>query len=108
MTLLYSSPRFLDHDTGDHPECAERLRHIAARLDATGLMHACGRPEWRPATAERLGRIHSLSYAEQVARIADGGGGQIEADTMVSPASAQVAMLAAGAVCDAVGRVVAG
>src|SRR5438552_3772123 len=108
MTLLYSRPRFLDHDTGDHPECAERLRHITARLDAAGLGALCRRPDWQPATAERLGRIHSLSYAEQVARLAASGGGQIEADTMVSPASAEVAMLAAGAVCDAVRRVVAG
>src|SRR5262249_14641693 len=108
MTLLYSSPRFLDHDTGDHPECAQRLRHISARLEATGLMAMCRWPDWSPVTAERLARIHSPSYAEQVARFAAAGGGRIESDTQVSPASADVALLATGAVCDAVCRVVAG
>ncbi len=108
MTLLYSSPRFLDHDTGDHPECAERLRHITAGLGATALTTECRRPEWPPVTPERLGRVHALAYAEQVERFAASGGGRIESDTRVSPESSEVALLAAGAVCDAVERVVAG
>jgi acetoin utilization deacetylase AcuC-like enzyme len=108
MALLYSSPRFLDHDTGDHPECAERLRQIMSQLDQTGLAKACRRPDWAPVSAERLARIHSPAYTEQVARFAGEGGGRIETDTMVSPASYDVALLAAGAVCDAVQRVVAG
>ena len=37
MTLLYDSPTFLKHDTGKHPETAERLRAIDAMLDASGL-----------------------------------------------------------------------
>src|SRR5437773_1839090 len=28
MTLLYTDPIFLEHDTGPHPETAERLRAI--------------------------------------------------------------------------------
>ena len=35
MTLLYYDPRFLDHDTGTHPEQPERLRRIMARLETT-------------------------------------------------------------------------
>ncbi len=108
MSLLYSSSRFLDHDTGAHPECAERLKHVVARLDAAGLTEACRRPQWQPVTAERLARIHSPAYAEQVAQFAATGGGRIESDTMVSPASCDVALLAAGAVCDAVQRVAVG
>ncbi len=108
MTLLYSSPRFLDHDTGRHPERAARLQHVTARLDASGLGRECGLPQWQPVSPERLARIHSLSYAEQVAQFARSGGGRIETDTVVSPASYDVALLAAGAGCDAVERVVAG
>ena len=40
--------------------------------------------------------------------LADNGGGRADADTVVSPPSVDVARLAAGALCDAVGRVVAG
>jgi acetoin utilization deacetylase AcuC-like enzyme len=108
MALLYSSPRFLDHDTGDHPECAERLQHVTARLEEIGLAAECRRREWKPVSAERLARVHSPAYAQQVARFAAEGGGRIETDTLVSPASYDVALLAAGAVCDAVERVMAG
>jgi len=46
MTLLYSDPRFLDHDTGrGHPERAERLRQITALLDSSGLATRCVRPQ---------------------------------------------------------------
>ena len=61
-----------------------------------------------PFRSERLARVHSLAYAEGVQKFADTGGGWIEADTFVSPRSYDVALRAAGAVCDAVQRVVAG
>ena len=32
MTLLYTDPLFLKHDTGRHPETSDRLRSITARL----------------------------------------------------------------------------
>jgi acetoin utilization deacetylase AcuC-like enzyme len=44
----------------------------------------------------------------EVEAFARKGGGQIEADTVVSPRSYEVALKAAGAVCDAVQRVVQG
>ena len=37
MTLLYTSPIFLKHETGRHPEQAERLRKITRHLTALGL-----------------------------------------------------------------------
>jgi len=108
MALLYTSPRFLDHDPGDHPECAERLRAITARLEASGLAETCRRPSWSPVSAQRLARIHDLEYAEAAARFAAQGGGRIESDTVLSLDSYDAAVLAAGSVCDAVSRVVAG
>jgi acetoin utilization deacetylase AcuC-like enzyme len=108
MALLYTDDRFLDHDTGQHPERAERLRQIHARLRDTELVDSCHRPTWKPVSPERLARVHSLDYAEMIERFAAGGGGRIESDTMVSRASSEVARLAAGAVCDAVERVLHG
>ncbi len=108
MTLLYSDPVFLKHETGRHPERAERLRRVTARLAETGLAGRCRRPEWEPISTEGLARIHEPHYAAEVAAFAERGGGHIEADTVVSPASYDVALRAAGAVCDATQRVVAG
>jgi len=108
MTLLYTSSQFLDHDTGKHPERAERLIQVTAHLRRTGLDTKCAQPEWEPITPERLGRVHDPKYGDEVKRFAESGGGRIEADTVVSPASYDVALSAAGAVCDAVKRVVTG
>jgi len=108
MTLLYSDPRFLDHDTGRHPERAERLRSIIARLAESKLAEQCTAAKWEPASIERLRRAHDADYIDSVASFAARGGGRIEADTIVSPATDLAARLAAGAACDAVDRVLKG
>lgn len=106
MTLLYSAPVFLRHETGRHPERLERLQAITRQLERGGLDARCTRPEWKPATLERIVRVHSKTYAEEVAAFAAEGGGWLEEDTFLCPASYDVALHAAGAVCDAVERVV--
>jgi acetoin utilization deacetylase AcuC-like enzyme len=108
MTLLYTDPRFLDHDTQRHPERAARLKAITAHLESTGLATKCAQPKWEPASMERIGRVHELAYVESIAALAANGGGRPESDTVVSPASFDVARLAAGAAADAVDRVLAG
>ena len=50
--------------------------------------------------------VHRLDYAARVEALALHGGGRIEGDTVVSGDSYDVARLAAGAVADAVDRVV--
>jgi len=108
MTLLYTSPTFLEHDTGRHPECAERLRAISRRLAETGLSAQCQAMEWQAATVEELCLVHGADYPEMIEVSSSGGGGRIEADTVVSARSYEAATLAAGAVVDAVRRVVTG
>ena len=108
MTMLYSSPIFLEHDTGQHPEKAERLRCVTRHLSEQGLDAKCRRPEIVPVSLERLGRVHSLRYVAEIDEFAERHGGYIEADTVVSRRSYHVALHAAGAVCDAVERVLRG
>jgi acetoin utilization deacetylase AcuC-like enzyme len=108
MTLFYYDPRFLEHDTGTHPEQPARLQHTIAQLEQCGLATTCQRPDWEPVSIARLERVHERSHIERVAAIAQRGGGRLDPDTIVSPASFDVAQLAAGAACNAVDRVLAG
>lgn len=108
MTLLYHDERFLRHETGNHPERPLRLRTIAEHFEKLALPQRCTRPAWKPVSLATLAKVHDLPYIESVQAFADQGGGQIEVDTVVSPESYNVALLAAGAACDATRRVVAG
>ena len=108
MTLLYYDDRFLDHQTGQHPERAERLRHIMRHLAETGLDRRCERTNWRPVSVEHLEPVHRPAYIATLREFAAAGGGRIETDTLVSRASYDVALCAVGAACDAVERVVQG
>ncbi len=108
MTLLYYSPSFLNHETGEHPERADRIRLVPGRFDQAGLTERCRRPEFKPVSRQRLARVHSPAYIDEIWAYAKSGGGYIESDTVVSPASYDVALLAVGSVCDAVERIVRG
>jgi acetoin utilization deacetylase AcuC-like enzyme len=108
MTLLYTAPCFLDHETGDHPEQAGRIRELPQRLEQAGLARQCRRPDFQPVDRRRLTRVHAPDYLEEILAFTRWGGGHIDADTIVSPASYQVALMAAGCVCDAAERVVRG
>ncbi len=108
MTLLYCPPCFLDHETGDHPECADRIRRIPERLRQSGLAARCREPEFAPVARQHLTRVHAPAYVDEIWSYAKSGGGNIESDTVVSPASYHVALKAVGSVCDAVERLVRG
>ena len=106
--LLYHDPCFLEHDTGAHPEKAERLRRVDQHLKETGLLDKLQRGEIEPVAIERLARVHKLQYVTEVKDFAEQHGGYIEADTVCMNKSYDVARKAAGAVCDAVEQVVSG
>jgi acetoin utilization deacetylase AcuC-like enzyme len=109
MTLLYHDPRFLEHLTGRHVEQPLRLTKIGEELSRRGLIDRCRKPDWPPSsgekTQERLARFHRPSYIDQVRRFAESGGGHLDADTVVSRRSFEVACLAANAACSAVEQV---
>ena len=108
MTLLYSDPIFLEHETGRHPETAERLRAIDRVLTETGLRDRCTAGSFTPLPVETLALAHLSPVVERVRGLAEAGGGHLDADTVVSPASYRVALAAAGACCAAVDAVLTG
>jgi len=103
--ILYD-PLFLEHGTGSHPECAARVRGIAAHLEAAGDAFRFVAP--RDATREELLRVHSPEHVDYVATFARAGGGHLDADTVASVRSFDAALRAAGAVVTAVDRVLDG
>lgn len=108
MTLLYRDPLFRLHMTGAHPEHPRRLVAIEERIDASPLPARCTLPTWKPATIDQLARVHDPLYIDEIRKFAAAGGGRIEADTVLSPRSYDAAILASGAACNAVERVIAG
>jgi len=108
MPLLFTDLMCLEHDTGHHPECAERLARVIAMLRRTGLDKRFAEQTFEPAKGEDLARIHNSNYINLVSKFAEKGGGRIEADTVVSPASFDVAKLACGAGVAAVDAILKG
>jgi acetoin utilization deacetylase AcuC-like enzyme len=83
------------HDTGGwHPERPARLRAVAHAVE--GLDDALVPLPRRAATLTELARVHTADYLEQLALITDAGGGELDADTVVSPGSFETAKAAAG------------
>jgi acetoin utilization deacetylase AcuC-like enzyme len=108
MTILYSDPLFLKHDTGRHPEKAERLRSITARLERTGLIKKCKAGTYQPLTEEAVAQLHAPKQIATIKQLAEHGGGAVDPDTVVSPDSFQVGLAAAGACVAAVDAVLKG
>jgi acetoin utilization deacetylase AcuC-like enzyme len=103
--LLYYDPIFLQHETGDHYECADRVVPAARRLNLLTMHMGCSRPAWKPVSLDSLCLVHDSEYIESIQRKCASGGGQLDSDTVVSPQSFDVALWAAGAVADAVDKV---
>jgi acetoin utilization deacetylase AcuC-like enzyme len=108
MTLLYTDPLFLRHDTGQHPERPERLRSISARLEKAGLVERCTRASYTPLSGEVVNQVHEPQVLERVRQAAESGGDWLDGDTFVSAASFDVALAAAGACASAVEAVLSG
>jgi acetoin utilization deacetylase AcuC-like enzyme len=97
---LYSDDRFEDHATPeDHPECPERARAVCLGLrDVEEISRREGASAGAVADVER---VHDPDYVRAIAAAAEAGGGALDPDTHVSPASYEVALLATGTVVKA-------
>jgi acetoin utilization deacetylase AcuC-like enzyme len=103
--LLGTHPRFLDHDTGSgHPERPARLDAVLRGIEAAGVGEAVVPMVPRPARRDELELVHPAAVLDAIERFCEQGGGHLDADTAVSPASWQAAVLAAGAGLEAIER----
>ncbi len=89
-------PVYLEHNQPGHPENARRLERIMAALRDVGMLERLTPIEARPATEEELARVHTPGYIAYVRRIAERGGGHLDADTYMNARSYEAAVMAAG------------
>ncbi len=109
--VIYSDD-FLLHQTGAfHPEKSERLTAIRSQLIGSTYAQQL---DWRlptPVSARNplpaIAKIHDRQYINEVKNIAARGGGSIDPDTIVSPQTYDVALLAVNAWLDGVETVMA-
>ncbi|MBV9294434.1 MAG: histone deacetylase [Acidobacteriaceae bacterium] len=110
MTGLAADPQVKKHDTGrGHPEQPARYDAVMNRLEATGLLQNLQRIETRKAIDDDLALVHTRAYIALVEReIAQNRRQLSTGDTDISPASGDVARIAAGCVLSAVDAVLSG
>lgn len=99
--VLLTHPSSLEHDTGAHPERAERLRAIDRELAARGGL-GWERRESPAATREPLLAVHPAAHLDEIEALAARGGGSIDADTTVSAGSWEAALHASGGAIEVV------
>jgi len=108
-TLLLTHEACLQHDPGrHHPESPARLRAVLAAL-AAGEFSALLRREAPRADLAEIGRVHPRDFAARLlAAVPQEGHAAIDTDTVLSPASGEAALRAAGAAIAAVDAVMRG
>ena len=105
--LYLHHPCSLAHDTGAHPERADRItaiEHALAKRDWIGFE----REEAPAIDLARLEAIHPEPYVEAIRRICARGGGMLDIDTVASSASFEAALHSAGGAVRAVDAVIGG
>ena len=105
--LVYD-PIYLEHDTGQHVENAQRLVAIVGHLEETKLIGQLVSLPPRAASLEELSTVHSMGFISYIQSFAERGGGWLDADTVVSPTSYDAALYAAGGAIKAVDGVLSG
>lgn len=109
-TALLLDPVYRKHDTGEgHPEAISRYVAVTEALEKEKLPGALAVVAQRPATEDEVALCHSRGYVETAKRdIRSGLHNLTTGDTAVSSDSMEVALRAAGGVCNAVDAVASG
>ncbi len=105
---FFYDPLYLEHQTGEHPENAGRLRAVTARLREQGLWNQLTHLPAEPAAMAALEAVHTPAYLRFLEEAAASGGGWLTADTVLSERSFAAARLAAGAAVEAIRAVLGG
>jgi len=105
--IYLSHPSSLEHDTGHHPERAERIVAIERELERHDWF-GMERVEAPRVEAETLSAVHPVRYVRAIDELCAAGGGAIDADTVVVEASYEAALRGAGGAVELVDRLMTG
>ncbi len=103
--IVYDN-RYMEHDTGNHPESRERLKALYTFLSENGMLNRGCRIEPYPAPAQIIEYVHTRTYREQVEQLSNQGGGMLDPDTVVSQRSFHIALLAVGGLLASIDAIV--
>lgn len=107
MINIFTSDRFLHHDTGyGHPERPERLNACLEGIRESEHVDQIKWIEPRHASLEELKLVHTQGHIQNVHNTVKHGGFSLDADTMVSPESYEIALQSTGGWLDAVDKFV--
>ena len=93
--LYFRHESSLEHDTGPHPEGPGRIPAIEREMERRAWL-GYERREAPEVPMDALAAVHPSGYVEQIRQIAEGGGGSLDPDTVMSAGSYHAAMHAAG------------
>lgn len=110
MSVLFiTDDRCRRHVAGSyHPERPERLGAVVDGIEQAGLHEVLVPRSPTPVPLEALERVHDPAYVAAIHSFCVTGGGNLDADTGVVPASYEAALLAAGSGLDAIAALRAG
>jgi len=101
-TGFYTNSIFLEHDTGFHPENANRLRSIQERLQSEGLMEKLEVCPGRLATLAEVQMIHTEKLISEIEVASNSGAKTLHtSDCVISSQTYNAALHAVGSVLDA-------
>ena len=101
-------PLYLEHGTPGHPERPERLIAILEHLRKSGLLDLMTAIPARDASHAELELVHSADLIARIRAKAEEGGGWLDWDTYIVPASYAAARRAAGGCLAALEAVLSG
>ena len=109
MTAVFFDEDCIKHQTPPgHPERPERLERTWKRLNESGVLKQVEHKRPSPIALDAITALHDPKMLARVQTLIQHGGGDLDADTYVSPASLNAALKAAGAATEAVDAVVKG
>jgi acetoin utilization deacetylase AcuC-like enzyme len=107
-TLLLYVPA-LKHTKQNHPENRARLAGILPALERFELLDHLTHLDPQPATTDQLRRVHTQGLIDFVRAVSSQGGGILDGgDTYATPASYDLARMAAGSCCLGVDHIMNG
>ncbi len=99
---IYYDPAFLRHDTGSHPENAHRLEAIVSNLKSAPFAEKLSWITPAPAEISDIELVHTPEYIRHIENEIKSGAQYLDTDTVVCPMSWNAALMASGALVDAV------